>query len=398
MQGFHFAPLAWTFVALSVFSNLYLFCRILRAVKSSRLSDRFKNRVVALAGTAMVLLFVANRFIMLIPIPWVDPPEAAQIFLLYPPVIWGFGSIFSALLLCIAQIAGGVCRVAFEFLHGAICRKASAPVNPGRRWLLRAATYGLAAVPFAASGYGVAFAGKDYEVSELSLPFGRSLRVVQLSDIHAGIYMKSEDMRRIADRVIALQPDLLLLTGDYISNSMKFLPGCMEEMARIDARYGTFAVLGNHDRWHAEPSEFRNIFSSYRIRLLVNEHRLVHSEKGPFAIVGIDDMHTGNPDLEAALRGLDPTVPAILLSHRPEIFPEAAARRIPITLAGHYHGGQVRLSLPTGDLSLARLVTPYPMGLYRIDTCCLYVSRGIGTTFTPVRLNVPPEITLFNLS
>ena len=76
----------------------------------------------------------------------------------------------------------------------------------------------------------------------------------------------------------------------------------------------------------------------------------------------------------------------------------AAARGIPLTLSGHYHGGQIKLSLPGGDLSLAHLWTPYPVGLYRIDASHLYVSRGIGTTFTPVRLNVPPEVTLFHLS
>lgn len=102
--------------------------------------------------------------------------------------------------------------------------------------------------------------------------------------------------------------------------------------------------------------------------------------------------------MEAALRGLDAATPTLLLSHRPEIFPEAARRGIPLTLAGHYHGGQVKLSLPGGGLSLAHIRTPYPEGLYRINASRLYVSRGIGTTFTPVRLNAPPEVTLFHLT
>jgi hypothetical protein len=70
----------------------------------------------------------------------------------------------------------------------------------------------------------------------------------------------------------------------------------------------------------------------------------------------------------------------------------------PLTLAGHYHGGQIKLSLPSGDVSLAHLMTPYPEGLYRLNASHLYVSSGIGTTFTPVRINVPPEITLLHLS
>jgi predicted MPP superfamily phosphohydrolase len=125
---------------------------------------------------------------------------------------------------------------------------------------------------------------------------------------------------------------------------------------------------------------------------------VIQTGRGPFAVAGIDDLLTGRPDLEAALRGLEPAIPTILLSHRPEIFPQAADRDIPLTLAGHWHGGQVKLSLPGGDISLAHLRTPYPEGLYRINASHLYVSRGIGTTFTPVRLNAPPEVTLFRLT
>ena len=123
-------------------------------------------------------------------------------------------------------------------------------VDPDRRRLLQAGVAGLATAPFLLSGYGAAYASKAYDVRELTLPFGRSLRVVQLSDIHAGVYMTQEEIRRYADQVIALQPDLFVLTGDFISNSMEFLPGCVEEMARVRARYGTFATLGNHENWY----------------------------------------------------------------------------------------------------------------------------------------------------
>jgi hypothetical protein len=397
-HGIHFGTLALTLVILSVTAQAYLFFRIRRAVRSSRLSGRFKSCLIGLAGLAIVVLFVANRYIMFEPIHWVDPPTAVQILLFYPPVIWGFGSIFSALLLCIMWLAGRVCRLVYRLLAGWGGQKSSSAVNLGRRRLLQTGVCGLANLPLFLSGYGVACAGKDFEVGELTLPFGRVLRAVQLSDIHSGIYMKSEDMRRIADQVIRLQPDLLLLTGDYISNSMEFLPSCLEEMARIPARYGTFAVLGNHDHWRGEPIQIQKTFSQYGIPLLLNEHRVIQSEQGSFAVVGIEDLRSGNPDLEGALRGLDPSLPKVLLSHRPEVFPAAAAHRIPITLAGHYHGGQVKLSLPTGDISLAHLVTPYPVGLFRIESSQMYVSPGLGTTFTPVRLNVPPEITLFHFS
>ena len=231
---------------------------------------------------------------------------------------------------------------------------------------------------------------------KVTLPFGVPLRVLQLTDIHAGIFMTREEIRRLADLASALQPDLFVLTGDYISNSMRYLPGCIEEMARVRARFGTFASLGNHDHWYGQLGDLRNIFSRCGIPLLVNAHKIIHSDLGDFAVAGIDDLRAGEPNLGAALQGLDAGLPTILLSHRPEIFPMAVARGIPLTLAGHYHGGQIKLSLPTGGLSLADLITPYPEGHYRMGAGNLYVSRGIGTTFTPIR-NVPPEITLIDL-
>jgi predicted MPP superfamily phosphohydrolase len=169
-------------------------------------------------------------------------------------------------------------------------------------------------------------------------------------------------------------------------------------MARIQARYGTFATLGNHDHWYARPGDVTALFRQYRIPLLRNEHRIIQTAGGPFAVAGIDDLYAGQPDLKASLHGIAPGTPTILLSHRPEIFPEAAERGIALTLAGHYHGGQIKLNLPRKTISVAHFRTSYPEGLFRLDDSSLYVSSGIGTSLTPIRLNAPPEVTVLNLS
>jgi predicted MPP superfamily phosphohydrolase len=393
-----FATFRWIILSLAVLAQIYLYLRARQAIRRSHRSDRFKSRAIPLVGVSIALLFVVNMYIMSRPLPWIDPPTAAQIGLFYPPAVWGLGSLLAALLLGITQVAGGVRRLVARVYRGLAGKSTSTPVDSGRRCFLQAGVGGLAATPFILCGYGAAYAGRAYQIEELTLPFGRSLRVVQLTDIHAGIYMNRDEMRRYADQAIALRPDLFVLTGDYISNSLVFLPGCLEEMARIRARYGTFATLGNHEHWYGELGKIQAIFREYGIPLLQNSHQLIETERGPFAVAGIDDLRSGYPDLEAALRGLESATPTLLLSHRPEIFPQAARRGIPLTLAGHYHGGQVKLSLPGGGLSLAHLRTPYPEGLYRINASHLYVSRGIGTTFTPVRLNAPPEVTLFHLT
>ncbi len=385
-------------VSLAVFAQIYLFWRIRRAVRSSRPSGRSTTWAVMLAGTAIGLLSAANWYIMYRPIPWPDPPTLARAILFYAPAVWSFGSILSALLLLIAQVIGGSGRMAVRFFRRLAGAAPPAAVDSGRRRFLKAGVGGLAAAPFLLSGYGAAYAGRNHVVAELTLPFGCRLRAAQLTDIHAGIFMTRDTMRHYVDQVIALKPEIFVLTGDYISNSTVFFPGFVEEMARVRTSYGTFATMGNHEHWHGEIGYYRDLFGQHGIQLLQNAHRLIRTEHGTFAVAGIDDLRWGRPDLEAALRGLDPAVPTLLLSHRPEIFPDAARRGIPVTLAGHYHGGQVKLSLPGGDLSLAHLRTPYPEGLYRIDSSRLYVSRGIGTTFTPVRLNAPPEVTLFDLT
>jgi uncharacterized protein len=393
-----FAAFRLIILTVAACAQLYLFFRVREAILSSGRSDRFKSGAVPLAGAAMGLLFATNTYVLARRVVWVDPPMMARALLFYLPAVWTFGSIFSALLLSFTQAAAGLARMVTRFHHAPAGQNSTLPDDPDRRRFLRAGAAGLATAPFLLSGYGAAYASKAYAVQELTLPFGHSLRVVQLSDIHAGVYMTREEIRRYADQVIALKPDLFVITGDFVSNSMLFLPDCLDELSRVRARYGIFATLGNHERWYGKLNELQRTFRRYGVQLLVNTHLAIQTQQGRFAVAGIDDLRTGHPDLQAALQGLDSAIPTLLLSHRPEIFPQAAARGIPLTLAGHYHGGQIKLLLPGVAISLAHLRTSYPEGLYRINASHLYVSRGIGTTFTPVRLNAPPEVTLFHLT
>ncbi|MCL4501065.1 MAG: metallophosphoesterase [Deltaproteobacteria bacterium] len=383
---------------VAVFAQVYLFLRIRQAIKATQRSNRCQFFLVGTVGLTIASLFVMNAFILSRPISWVDPPEVEDILLFYAPAVWTFGSIFSALVLALIRLLGRLGRVLARCGRGPDHEQAALPVNLQRRYFLQAGVGGLAAAPLFLSGYGAAYAGKAYEIEEIVLPFGRDLRVVQLTDIHAGLYMTRAEIRRYAAQVAALEPDLFVLTGDYISNSIEFLPDCVEEMAKVRARYGTFAIMGNHDRWFGKQHDILAMFRQHRITFLLNAHRVIHTEQGSLAVAGIDDLRAGYPDLAGALHGLDSTVPTILLSHRPEIFPLAVSHKIPLTLSGHYHGGQIKLGLPGLSISVAHLVSPYPEGLYRVKDSHLYVSRGIGTTFTPIRLNARPEVTLLRLT
>jgi predicted MPP superfamily phosphohydrolase len=263
--------------------------------------------------------------------------------------------------------------------------------------LLRAGVGSLASTPLVFAAYGAAAASMGAEVEEIRLPLGRPLRLVQLTDIHAGLYMTREDIHRYAELVRRLRPDVLALTGDYISTSMSFL-SCLEELTAIRPPYGTFVTMGNHEHWNGDPEAAARYFRARSATVLDNQHVILHTPGGPIAVAGIDDLKAGSADLPGALAGLDPALPTILLSHRPEIFPAAAARHVNLTLAGHWHGGQIKLPVLGLDVSIAHVASRYPEGLFRIASSHLYVSRGIGTTGPPIRLNAPPEVTLFHLA
>jgi uncharacterized protein len=392
LLGVHFATFRLLVFVPLLLSQVYLFLRARSAILSFLKQGRFRCGVIIATGLAMGILCAMNAGPVFWRTTWIEPSWAARTFLFYLPAIWIVGSIFSALLLGLTRASSMLGKVTFRLF------RKNTNLNPGpdphRRRFLQIGVASLAVAPFMFSGYGATYVNRKGRVAELSLSFGLAIKVAQLSDIHAGAYMTREDIRRYVDLVVALEPDVFALTGDFISNSMAFLPECIEEVLRVRARYGTFAVLGNHERWFGRTNNLRAIFRNYDIPLLINAHRLIHTERGPFAVAGIDDFRTGRPSLEKALRGLDRQVPTLLLSHRPEIFPEAAARGIPLTLSGHYHGGQIKVA----GISPAHLITPYPEGLFSMGRSRLYVSRGIGTTFTPIRFGVPAEVTLFNLT
>ena len=391
-HGMHFTIFRPTILIPVLLAQVYLFLCIRRTILSSCWKAPFKHGAIIATGLVIGLLYAANARMFFQNVVWVDPSWEIRTFIFYLPAVWAFGSTFSALLLGFAHIVGGLIKMVIYISRKKVVH------DPGRRRFLQSGTAALAIAPFVMSGYGASYISRKGQVMELALPFGCPMRVVQLTDIHAGVYMVREDIRRYVETIIGLEPDLFVLTGDFISDSMAFFPDCLKQIIRVRARYGTFAILGNHENWFGKLSELKAIFKKYGIPLLVNAHEVVQTAHGPFAVAGIDDLRSGHPSLERALLGLDRHIPTLLLSHHPEIFPQAAQRNIPLTLAGHYHGGQIKLNLPYISISPAHFITPYPEGLYRTSDSRLYVSRGVGTTFVPIRFGVPAEITLLHLT
>lgn len=386
-------------ISLVLGSQLYLFARIARAIRGSRLPSGWKSPVAWALGFLLLAILAPNVYWVLRRTPPTEPSPLVLYGLIYPYAIWSLGAIPSAATLLAIDLGRRIARLAGRLRPF----QPSGTVDLSRRRFLRAGLATLGAGPVLLSGYGVAYGSRGQRVEEIALTLGprprlrRPLSLVQISDIHAGPFMSPEQMAGYAEAVARLQPDLFVMTGDFIATSPRQLPACVEAMARVQPPYGSFAILGNHEHWFGDAAEIIAELEAAGIRVLHNAHALIATDAGPLNLIGIDDLRAGDPNLPAALRGLDPALPSILLSHRPEIFPLAARAGIDLVLAGHYHGGQIKVNFLGLEVSPAHFLSPYPEGLYTLGPSTLYVNRGIGTTGTPIRLNVPPEITLFRL-
>ncbi|PYP96989.1 MAG: hypothetical protein DMD38_07585 [Gemmatimonadetes bacterium] len=277
-----------------------------------------------------------------------------------------------------------------------------------RRQFLARATYAYAAAGLGVSAYGIWSAERLPEVTRRALVFPNlpaglnGLRIAHLSDVHAGIHMSEAKMRAIVAQTNALGADLIVQTGDMIDISQSYISDYVRAFRDLRAPLGVVTVLGNHDRYTGEDAVIRGVRDAGQV-FVKNGAHVIERGGAALALIGIDDprnWHADDPqdyDLEPALRLTPPAKDAfrILLAHRPGAFDGAAPRGIPLTLAGHIHGGQ--FCLPVVGWSPGRLITKYVMGHFVQGSSQLYVSRGIGVVGVPLRVFVPPEIALFEL-
>jgi predicted MPP superfamily phosphohydrolase len=231
----------------------------------------------------------------------------------------------------------------------------------------------------------------------------RPLHVAVLTDIQAaGPHVTAERVAEVVAEINALEPDLIVLLGDYVSQmrlSTSHVPpkATAAVLARLRAPLGVHAVLGNHD-WWLDGRYVRGLLEHAGIKVYENTARLVDAGDGRrFWIAGLADLSTGAVDLPGTLAQVTDDAPVILLSHSPDIFPEVP-ERVALTLAGHTHGGQINLPF------LGRLIVPsrygqrYAYGHIVEGSRQMFVSSGIGNAILPARYGVPPEIVLLQIA
>ncbi len=230
---------------------------------------------------------------------------------------------------------------------------------------------------------------------------------VQLSDLHVGRDVPAEYLRRQMHAAMSLRPDLILLTGDYVTaGSLRFREDLAALLAILEAPLGVYAVLGNHDCGSYSPQRRKvgpgladrvhEVLAETGIVVLRNERAVVARGAGRFQLVGVDDLWSGLCDVERAFAGCDERLPTVTLAHNPDTIELLRERPTHWVLCGHTHGGQVRVPF-FGPLILPVRDRRYDAGLIQVGDQRLYVNRGIGF-LEPVRFNCRPEITLFTLA
>src|SRR5215831_17450933 len=168
------------------------------------------------------------------------------------------------------------------------------------------------------------------------------LRIVHLSDLHYGPLTNSEHLERAIEAANDLHPDLIALTGDYISQDRIYAEPCAELVGRLRARHGVYAVLGNHDHW-TDAELIADLFRAEGVQVLINEGFRLDVDAGSFWLAGVDDTMVGLEDLSLALAGSSGAEMKLLLAHNPTILRRAARMDVDLVLSGHTHGGQVTL-------------------------------------------------------
>ena len=220
------------------------------------------------------------------------------------------------------------------------------------------------------------------------------LKVLLISDIHTGAFLKPEVLSEIVDSLMQIKPDLVTIAGDIVtghSSDMNSFLDVLQPLSR--APLGAWYCFGNHDYFSGDPEDIRKNLDSIEIRTLKNESTVLTHGNGSFVLGGIDDLVLGKPDW-LNLMSQNGT-PHLLLAHNPDHFYDAEHHGVLLTLSGHTHGGQIRL--PNGPPIIRQSRFCLDEGAYAFGSSLLIVSRGLGSVGLPWRWGADPEAVLIEI-
>jgi len=237
----------------------------------------------------------------------------------------------------------------------------------------------------------------DIKIKNLPFIF-HNYRIINLTDIHLGQWISPEYLEGVVDYVNALNPDMITLTGDYVSYILEgYEEALLDSFKRLKAKDGKYAVLGNHDHW-AGADEIKEILTSSDIVDLSNDVYTLEKEGEKLNVCGVDSCTVEADDLDKVLEKLPDDGTNILLVHEPD-FAEISSKtgKFDFQMSGHSHGGQLVIpGVKTTPLRCSYSIK-YPVGIYNVNDMIQYTSKGLGTNSFWLRINCKPEITSFYL-
>ena len=275
--------------------------------------------------------------------------------------------------------------------------------SPARRAFLYTTRAALLCTPAVVTGYGVFIQRFNISLREQDLEFPglpedlHGLRLVQLSDIHLSPFLSERELARAVDMANEARAHLALVTGDLITTAHNPLDACLGQLSRLRVDAGVFGCMGNHEIYANAEDYVEKHGARMGHQYLRQRAESLKFGQATLNLAGVDYQRSSKPYLVGAQRMVAPGAFNVLLSHNPDVFPLAARQGYQLTIAGHTHGGQVRVEILHQDLNIARFFTPYVDGLYRRGSAAAFVSRGIGTIGLPLRLGAPPEVNLLRL-
>jgi len=236
----------------------------------------------------------------------------------------------------------------------------------------------------------------SFKIKNLPSPF-KGFKIVHLSDFHSSKFGQKEN--KVLKILNKLKADLILITGDVIGRRTKDLESCQKFWKELSKNYTgkIFGVYGNHDHRNRKFGELTELLRENKIDFLDNASRKIEKDGESIYLLGVDDPHLGYDDIEKVMEGLAENVPKILLAHSPEIFRKIKEKNIDLVLVGHTHGGQIDIPFLSNFALPLKYDKKYKKGFFKEGFTFLYVNRGIGETFCPIRINAFPEITLIQL-
>jgi uncharacterized protein len=243
-------------------------------------------------------------------------------------------------------------------------------------------------------------AGRRLGVAQISItlphlpPAMDGFRIAQMSDLHLEPWTKEKHIQKAVAMCNALKPDLVALTGDFMTFTARHADRLAEMLAQLEAPHGVFACLGNHD-FQSGPREVEKALTERRISVLRNEMRQIHTDGGVLDLAGFDSRYVGRPKMRKTLSGWKTGHPLVLMMHEPDVADVFAHAGIEaLQLSGHTHGGQLRfMGMTPLQFRRPKWGKKYLAGHYDVGPLQLYVSRGVGCVGVSFRIGCPPEVT-----